>query len=61
MAKTLHVVLVLAIALGIARASLLPNFLAVDVLDDGEMERRFSFNGVAAKETSAIITINGTR
>lgn len=28
------------------------NFIITDFLDDGEMERRLSLNGVAAKETS---------
>lgn len=29
-----------------------PNFLLIDYLNDGEIERRVSFNGIAAKETS---------
>lgn len=29
-----------------------PNFLLIDYLDDGEIERRVSFNGITAKETS---------
>lgn len=29
-----------------------PNFLLIDYLNDGEMERRVSFNGITAKETS---------
>lgn len=29
-----------------------PNFLLVDYLNDGEIERRVSFNGITAKETS---------
>lgn len=28
------------------------NFLLIDYLNDGEVERRVSFNGIAAKETS---------
>lgn len=28
------------------------NFLLIDYLNDGEMERRISFNGITAKETS---------
>lgn len=30
----------------------LPYFLLVDYLNDGEIERRVSFNGITAKETS---------
>lgn len=29
-----------------------PNFLLIDYLNDGEIERRVSFNGITAKETS---------
>lgn len=29
-----------------------PNFLLIDYLNDGEVERRVSFNGIMAKETS---------
>lgn len=29
-----------------------PNFLLIDYLNDGEIERRISFNGITAKETS---------
>jgi len=42
-------------------SSILPDFYAVDVLQDGEIERRFSLDNLIAKETSAIITFNGTR
>lgn len=38
-----------------------PNFYAVDVLPDGELERRFFLDGLAAKETSAIFSFNGTK
>ena len=36
----------------------LPNFYAVDVLADGELERRFFLDGVAGKETSAVFSSN---
>ncbi|XP_057378704.1 group 3 secretory phospholipase A2-like isoform X1 [Daphnia carinata] len=39
----------------------MPNFYAFDVLEDGEVERRFSFNGIALKETAAVFTLNGTK
>jgi len=39
----------------------LPNFYAHDVLDDGETQRTFHLDGVAAKETSAIVNFNGTK
>lgn len=37
------------------------NYYAVDVLDDGQIERRFHLNGVALKETAAVYTLNGTK
>lgn len=39
----------------------MPNFYAFDVLEDGEVERRFSLNGIALKETAAVFTLNGTK
>ncbi|XP_057376206.1 uncharacterized protein LOC130697297 [Daphnia carinata] len=39
----------------------MPNFYAFGVLEDGEVERRFSFNGIALKETAAVFTLNGTK
>ena len=42
-------------------APAMPNFYAADVLDDGQVERRFFLNGIALKETSAIYTLNGTK
>lgn len=40
---------------------LMPNFYAFDVLEDGEVERRFFLNGIALKETNAVYTLNGTK
>ncbi|XP_046640418.1 group 3 secretory phospholipase A2-like isoform X2 [Daphnia pulicaria] len=40
---------------------LMPNFYAFDVLEDGEVERRFYLNGIALKETNAVYTLNGTK
>jgi hypothetical protein len=40
---------------------LMPNFYAFDVLEDGEVERRFFLNGIALKETNAVYTHNGTK
>lgn len=37
------------------------NYYAVDVLDDGQIERRFHLNGTALKETAAVYTLNGTK
>ncbi|KAK7862397.1 hypothetical protein R5R35_004172 [Gryllus longicercus] len=37
-------------------AARMRNFVAVDWLADGEMERRVHFNGVSAKETSVVTT-----
>ncbi len=39
----------------------MPNFYAVDVLDDGQVERRFFLDGIALKETAAVYTLNGTK
>jgi len=39
----------------------LPEFYSHDVLDDGETERALYWRGVAVKETSAIISLNGTK
>ena len=39
----------------------MPNFYAFDVLEDGEVERRFYLNGIALKETKAVYTLNGTK
>lgn len=39
----------------------IPNFFAQDVLDDGQIERRFFLNGIALKETAAVYTLNGTK
>jgi hypothetical protein len=41
--------------------ALMPNFYAFDVLEDGEVERRFFLNGIALKETNAVYTLNGTK
>lgn len=39
----------------------MPNFYAVDVLDDGQVERRFFLDGIALKETAAVYTLNSTK
>ena len=39
----------------------LPNFYSAQLLLDGEAERSFYLNGVAAKETSALYKFNGTK
>lgn len=48
---------------GSSRRSLktLPEFYSRDVLDDGETERAFYWHGVAVKETSAVVDLNGTK